>query len=226
MNNQHIIQKKQTAAALIGPSRMWKVLKCAITFCFALTLLIGCGGEPNLDNPKVREKILAEAIEIRKLQFRTTPSGEKIIYAPNQEKPYTGWVKAMGVGGEFDHPMLISAERGIPNGPYISWYSNGQNKEKGTVKNNERVGVWTKWYKNGQKESEGTYKYGNQEGEKGFLDDEHQLKDGKWVFWYENGQKASEGSYKDGKPDGLWIQWHRNGKETERKTYKDGKIVP
>ena len=68
MNNQHIVlEKRQTAAASIGLSSVWKVIKWGLTFCLALTLLIGCGGEPNLDNPKVREKILAKAIGPKKL---------------------------------------------------------------------------------------------------------------------------------------------------------------
>ena len=43
--------------------------------------------------PKVREKILAEAIDEDNLQARQTSSGEELHYAPNQEQPYTGWIK-------------------------------------------------------------------------------------------------------------------------------------
>ena len=182
MVNQYIIEKRQTAESVINMHSVWKVMKLVITFCLALTLLVGCSGEPNWDDPKVREKILAEAIDADNLQTRKSPSGEELGYAPNQEQPYTGWVKTE----LFDDPILIQVQHGKANGIYIEWHSDhGQIRRKGTLKNGKGEGLWTWWHDNGQKEQEGTYKNNEQEG--------------LWIEWDENGQEVSRKIYKDGK---------------------------
>ena len=96
---------------------LWKVITITSMFCMCLGLLIGCGESdmndddpisdnlpklddpisdnlPNLDDPRAREQILAEALDEDNLQTRNSPSGEELFFAPNQEVPYTGWVKA------------------------------------------------------------------------------------------------------------------------------------
>ena len=243
MNNQHIVlEKRQTAAASIGLSSVWKVIKCALTFCLAFILLIGCGGEPELENPEIREKILEKAIEIRKLQFRSGTSGENLIYSPNQKQPYTGWVKR--ILRERNDRFLLQLQRGKPNGLFIMWWEDRSNTSiamKGTLKHDQKVGVWTFWHASGQKAAEGTYN--NEQISKSELyhfdsssllyDDFASLyyteedawkqnhRHGKWVFWYENGQKEREGSYKNGERTGLWIEWDQDGEETGRRTYKN-----
>ena len=91
---------------------LWDVITIISMFCMCFALLIGCGGSemddddpiadgdlisdnlPNLDDPKMREQILMEAIDEDNLQTRQSSSGEELFYAPNQEEPYTGWVKS------------------------------------------------------------------------------------------------------------------------------------
>lgn len=167
-------------ASLVGIANVWNVIKLVSVFCLAFVLLIGCG-EQNLDDPKVREKIIAEVIDIDNLQTRRAPSGEELRYAPNQEQPYTGWAKGWVTD---EHQALLQFKHGKRHGTYISWYSNGQNSEKGTYKNDEKVGLWTEWFENGQKFSEGTYKNGE--------------KDGVWVYWYKHGEEYGRETYKDG----------------------------
>ena len=72
--------------------------------CFML--LIGCtqsdlaapepdfDNVPNLDDLTVRDQILAEAVDEANSQIRQSPSGEELRYLPNQQVPYTGWVKS------------------------------------------------------------------------------------------------------------------------------------
>ncbi len=175
-------------------------MKFAIILCITLILFVGCGNH-NLDDPKVREKILAEAINEDNLQARQTSSGEELHYAPNQEQPYTGWIKR--------NHSLQQFRRGEPNGIYISWYGNGQNMEKGAFKKGKLHGLGVEWYENGQKRSEVTYKNGNL--------------DGTWTEWYENEQKKSEGTYKNGKKNGMWTEWDQDGKKLQSENYKDGK---
>ena len=164
-----LLKRKNNIGSVADIVSAWKVLS---VFCIMFVLLIGCG-EPNLDDPKVREKIIAEAINFDSLQTRRAPSGEELRYAPNQEQPYTGWVKGERV--------LQQYQNGIPNGIYISWYRNGQNSKKGTYRNGQKNGVWTEWRENGQRDSEGIYK--------------NNVQNGMWSYWDEKRQKFWEIDY-------------------------------
>ena len=225
MITKHILLEKGKITGLSQSTHSaWKIMALASVFCFVITLLNGCG-EPNLDDPKVREQVLAEAIDEDSLQTRRAPSGEELRYAPNQERPYAGWVK--------DGRELYQFQNGKRNGLYINWYSNNQNYQKGIFRDGKEDGLWTTWYENGQKGVEVTYKDGNidglvtqwhengQKGEEGTYKDG--LRNGLWTTWYENGQKGAEGTYKDGNIDGLVTQWHENGQKQAERTYKDGK---
>ena len=219
MVNKYILWEKENVnVSTAGIRHPWKVITIISMFCMCCTLLIGCGeselddGDPiadnlsNLDDPKVREQILAEALDEDHLQIRTSPSGEELYYAPNQETPYKGWVKAT------DHDdvpyALWQMQNGKRHGIFLRWYSNQQNAEQGSYKNDAKEGLWTSWYENGQKEAEGGYKNDAQEG--------------LWTAWHENGQKQSEGAYKDGSPEGLWTFWHENGQKQSEGMFKDG----
>lgn len=183
MVTKRILLEKENASGLaVGVIRVWKVMKLVSIFSLTFVMLVGCG-EPNLDNPKVRERILAQAIDYHHLQIRDSPSGEELVYAPNQNQPYTGWVKGdvvyfsdFAVDG-----ILLQVQRGKPHGLYISWYPNGQIAEKGTTKNGKRNGLWTKWHENGQKYEKGTYKN----------DEKHGL----WIRWDDDGEEVSRETY-------------------------------
>jgi len=212
---------------------------------------MGCG-QPNLDHPKVREKVLAEAIEYDKLQTRKSPSGEEFRFAPNQKKPYTGWVKSDSldvmddISNEFDDidtaitydyegdMELVQYQHGKVHGLYMSWReSSQQNCIRGTVVKGVPDGLWTGWYENGQKGFEGTFRNGLVNGKytqwynNGQKEGEGTFLNGRenglWTYWYENGQKMEEGTYKDGKKDGLWTEWDENGQVMWSDTYNDGK---
>ncbi len=183
---RHILLKRENnLGSVVDIVSVWKVLS---VFCLVFVLFVGCG-EPNLDDPKVREKIIAEAIEYDKLQTRKSPSGEELRYAPNQEQPYTGWIKTNWTLQQF--------QNGKSNGLYIEWYESGQNEEKGTMRNGTKDGRWTFWYENGQKEREGTYKNGE--------------RNGLWTEWYTDGAEKSKGNYKAGKKDGAWTFSYQKG---------------
>ena len=155
MINEHILLEKGKITGFVqGTHRVWKIMALTSAFCFVIALLNSCG-EPNLDDPKVREKVLAEAIDEDSLQIRRAPSGENLRYAPNQKQPYAGWVKS--------RRKLRQFQNGKPNGLYISWYSNGQVWEKGTFRNGEENGLWTEWDRNGQVLRRETYKDGKGE---------------------------------------------------------------
>ena len=158
-----------------------KTIKFFSVICVTLLLFIGCDDPhlpepsistelPNLDEPKVRNRIFDEAIDETDLQFQRNAAGEKIHHAPNREQPYTGWVKNIRELQQF--------RDGKKHGIYITWYGNWRKAEQGQYKNGVRDGLWTQWYPKSQKESEGIYKDGN--------------RDGLWTLWNPNGQKENE----------------------------------
>ena len=125
VNKCILLKKGKTIRFMVSIVSILEAMKFILVLCLALTLFIGCG-EPNLDDPKVREKVLAEAIDEDSLQIRHTPSGEELLYAPNQEQPDTGWVRI--------NQGLMHLQDGELHGIYLRWHNNQQNLGKGTYK--------------------------------------------------------------------------------------------
>ena len=69
-------------------------------------------------------KIIAEAIDYGKLE-RRGQEGEELVYAPNQQTPYTGWVKVMLDNGQVSG-ILRQYKDGKEHGLWTGWHSNGQ----------------------------------------------------------------------------------------------------
>ena len=87
-----LLHKGGMNVSTTGLGENWATMKFILALLAVLQLVVSCG-EPNLDDPKVRDKIFAEAINKDILQIQRTPSGEEMSYAPNEQKPYEGWVK-------------------------------------------------------------------------------------------------------------------------------------
>jgi len=66
------------------------MMKMLPILLLCMALLVGYGDD--LDDPKILNKIIEEALDREKVQIRG-PKGEKLAYAPNSHEPYTGWVK-------------------------------------------------------------------------------------------------------------------------------------
>jgi antitoxin component YwqK of YwqJK toxin-antitoxin module len=187
-----------------------------------------------LDDERLREKILAEALAFGDL--RRLPQEGKIwpeVYL-RKKVPYTGWVKSTFANGqaEFlgyysggktnglaviwapDDQILeqVHCEDGIQRGLATLWHENGTKKAEGYYKDDKRCGVWVKWHPSGQKWREFHYKEGEM--------------DGRATSWHDNGQKHLEGQFKAGKMWGPWKSYYRNGhKSTEgawRNDERDG----
>ena len=183
VNEPILLGKRRFTGFVRSTDSVEKAMKLVASFCVVLALIIGCGGEPNLDDPKVREKVLSEAIDAGTLQTRRAPSGEELRYAPNQERPYAGWVKDVRDEAWGDVRELYQFQNGKPNGLYISWFWNNQKNQKGNFRDGEKTGLWTRWHDNGQKWEKGTYKNGE--------------KDGVWTEWDQNGQVVWHGEDRD-----------------------------
>ena len=152
-------------------------------------------GGIDLDDKETLDGIIAEAIDYKKLQRR----GKGLLYAPNEQTPYSGWIKMMHDNGQVR--WLIQIKDGRRDGLSTRWYnSNGQKIEEATYKDGQKDGLATGWRENGQKHFQGTYKQGWQNGER----------NGIWIWWHENGQKMEEATYKDGKVIST-MKWDKDG---------------
>ena len=67
-----------------------------------------------------------------------------------------------------------SSDSTPPDGPYKTFYDNGQLREAGTYEDGQRDGPWEHFYDDGQLESKGTFTNGN-----GLV--EYFDKDGQWL---------------------------------------------
>lgn len=205
-----------------------EIMKITLFALFTALLMVGCGS-PDLDNPETLDKILVEAIDEDKLQERGK-EGEELLYAPNEQTPYTGWVKLMRDNGQVK--FLVKVKDGKQDGLTTYWYENGQKIREENWKDGKQDGLWTKWHENGQKEYEKNYRDGKLDGfqthwyENGQKKGEGKVKDGKLieaVHWKPNGEKCPVTNVKDG--NGVMVWYRGDGKEDFRLTYKDGELV-
>ena len=189
-------------------------------------------GGIDLDDLETLDKIIAEAIDGDTLQKRGE-KGEVLLYAPNDQTPYTGWAKKIQVP-EGQIRMLGQVKGGKADGLVTSWYSKGQKSSEVNFKDGKQDGLETDWYRNGQKRREVNYKDGERDGlttwwyknEQEQKASEETYKDGKtWsaVAWKPNGEKCPHTNVVDG--NGVMIWYNDDGTEGDRLTFKDGERV-
>jgi antitoxin component YwqK of YwqJK toxin-antitoxin module len=80
-----------------------------------------------------------------------------------------------------DFPETFSFNHGI----YQTWYSNGNVKDSGYMRLNQKDGYWKSFYENGFPESEGHYR--------------KDTLDGDWIFYHENGKPSTKETYRNKK---------------------------
>ena len=139
-------------------------MKKLLTVMFFALLMAGCGGDEksgsdssesnqpsaetiDLDDNETRKRIIAEAIDWKKLEWRGK-EGEELFYAPNQQTPYTGWAKDMHDNGQIWR--LYQHKDGKWDGLSRGWYSNGQKEYDHTYKDGKRITA-VAWKPNGEK---------------------------------------------------------------------------
>tara|TARA_Y100001934_G_scaffold242034_1_gene297503 strand:+ start:2028 stop:2792 length:765 start_codon:yes stop_codon:yes gene_type:complete len=159
-------------------------------------------GGVDLDDNETLAKIIAGAIDGKKL--KKGDNDRKLAYAPNEQTPYTGWVKLMHDNGQI--VGLKQFKDGKTHGLATRWFENGQKEFEVTFKDGKLDGLWTRWYENGQMRGEAT------------------MKDGKpvtCVAWKPNGKKCPHTNVVDG--NGVVVRYNDDGTEAGRYTHKDGK---
>ena len=142
------------------------------------------GEEPNLDDPKVREKILKGAVLGESLEERGS-NLEKLFYQAGKPTPYTGWVKRTYRN---NRKKLVTelhhVKDGKKGGLWTAWRANGQKIAEVHFKVGKKDGLFTMWWVNGEKRREEHYKAGR--------------KNGLWITWDEDGKVVKQTLYKDG----------------------------
>lgn len=89
-------------------------------------------------------------------------------------------------------------EDGLPHGPYISLYPNGQVQEEGSYTHGQYSGIRRTWHENGKLEMEWQYK--------------NNKISGRSLAWHANGQLSSETRWACGQEVGLTRWWDERGK--------------
>ena len=98
-----------------------------------------------------------------------------LYYKKFTDVPFSGKVTGGGQG---------EIKNGKREGPWVSYFENGQLWDKGDYKNGEREGPWVSYFESGQLDSKGTWKNGKEEGP--------------WVGYFDNGQLDTKGNFKEG----------------------------
>lgn len=80
---------------------------------------------------------------------------EGIYYLQFSTTPFTG---------ETQGRIQATFKNGQRDGPWTSFYSNGQLFEKGNFRGGEEHGVWVSYHANGRLASKGSYKNGKEDG--------------------------------------------------------------
>ena len=123
--------------------------------------------------------------------------------------------------------------KGKREGEWLTYYKNGEVKEKSNFKDDKQEGESLRYYKSGELKNKNNWKDGKLEGERlyyyknGQLWRKNNYKDGKLKgeeFWYyESGELEYKYNYKNGKPEGEWLDYYKNGQLKEKSNFKDGK---
>ncbi len=153
---------------------------------FVALLMVGCGQSEEAvqeeaidwDDLATLDKIIAGAIDNEKIQSRGE-EGEKLVYAPNQQTPYSGWAKRMYDNGQIE--WLFQFSDGKWDGPATAWYTNGQKKLEQIYKDGKLMTARS-WKPNGEKCPETNVVNGN----------------GVRVWYREDGTEEARWTFKDG----------------------------
>ena len=148
-------------------------------FFISFLLLAGCQGGtleefPNLDDPQVLEKIVAQAVDVKKLEAKRV-KGFLILCVPGTEDPFSGWVKAQDDNGSLHE--LGKLNEGQKHGIWTTWNKNGRKQSQIEYNRDVMDGTYLEWYSNGELKAKGQTKEGEM--------------DGRWIDCYENGNRAT-----------------------------------
>ena len=142
-----------------------------------------------MSNPKMG---LNETITGLELLMKLSPKDQKKLISKllNGELPIDRGSKT-----QQEHPttLLWDPSADHEDGPYETYYENGQLQQKGTYAAGELDGPYENYHDNGELEQKGTYVAGERHGP--------------WEFCNSNGELDMEGTYNMDGECGEWIEY-------------------
>jgi len=133
----------------------------ALLSILPILLFVGCGS-PDLDDPKERAKILAEAFSQGIEIVPKVINDEHVWYLRDEETLFTGWIKRGLSYDGLTATRLTQYKEGRKNGTDLIWCSEtGQKIFKIQFKDGKKNGLDTQWHENGIKLVERVYEDGN-----------------------------------------------------------------
>jgi antitoxin component YwqK of YwqJK toxin-antitoxin module len=162
---------------------------------------------PDLDDPKVLERILEEAME-------------------SLEVGFSGWRRIDHANGKLS--SLNQYRAGRLDGLQAGWHENGQKRIRIRMKDGRPQGLSTAWDENGSKVYEFRYNLDatlfrwHENGQKAYQATyaKDRLVE---TSWHENRQQSSEKNYKNFERDGAWTEWDKTGKILSEVHWKGGR---
>lgn len=95
---------------------------------------------------------------------------------------------------------------GVCEGDFVLYHKNGQIKERGTFKNDKKVGTWERYNEEGVQTALANYVDG--------------MKEGKWMIWDEQGTLRYDMTYSNDKKVDIWYMYDANATLVSTKTYE------
>lgn len=195
----------------------------------------------DFNNTQAKHSKIDEALLFNYVQNRND-----VLYEPNSEVPFTGFIKKVYKNTQIDLMIRVSSgelveierwkENGIPifSVGIIKGSMDLSNIPSGMDALDDKLfnGLTRFWFSNGQIMLESNYKNGKRDGltrswyengnpkvEESYKDG---LKDGNAKSWFESGRKWMHYSHWKDKRDGPLTWWYENGQKRQEGNYKGG----
>lgn len=181
------------------------MLKYSAWLLLLFVCLVGHGDESSryidFDDEAELAKVLSSAVigEWHEFSNKSLPFGKFVQkiglqYLRFDETPFSGWYAQIDANKKKRN--LRHFTEGLPEGPIISWRSDGSKFHQGNYQKGRKHGLFSYWSEEGVKITEQHYNEGKLNGISN--------------RWYQNGKKHSEQTFQNGKIVSA-IGWMPNG---------------
>lgn len=183
------------------------------------------------------------SFDFSKVDYTKGPQGQK-LETRTEDGGGRSWQQYQGPDGKpLFHGKAVQTVQGVKvlenlffagyqHGQQTEWYTNGQMKFTGIMKEGKKHGKWQQWRKNGKLQKEefflngvkhgpevNWFEDGTKEFESSFVDG---VEHGKHITWWKNGNKGSELHVKQGIAHGPATWWNENGTVSLRLNFRNG----
>jgi len=191
-------------------------MRQAVALLFALLVTLGVGAAGCRSNPDLGQ--------FGPFPPAKEPDPQGRIEERSEVDPETG-------APLHEWSVFITPGRGaLKHGVERIWYKGGALQWEREFRYGKPNGPWRSWYENGNPCTECFYLGPDVERTMTFWREDGKLsaqgpacdaaRRGQWRFWWANGQLAEEGEYRGGLKAGPWTAWSRDGKRRFERVYE------